>query len=128
MNSNIVIIALLQFTLVCTPLVCQVAAMDQEESPDQQWICRELCPASIKQNDSLQVKKHRMTPPQDLIQNSAQLKQGDLLQELIAPEAFRHISIQQSGNAGISQLNNNNDNNRQEDWFLKELTAETLIP
>lgn len=128
MNSNIVIIALLQFTLLCTPLVWQAAAQDQDEDPDQLWdISRELFQDCLKQRNSLQVKNHRMMPPLDLIRNGAILQQGDLLQELLAPEVVSHVLMQQSVNAGISQKNSY-DNNRQENWFLKEFTAETSMP
>jgi len=129
MNSNLIIIALLQFTLFCTPLVWQAAALDLEESPDQQWICRELCPSSIKQKDSLPVKNQRMEPPQDRMLNSTKLQQGDLLQELLAPEAevVSHVSMQQGGKEGNSQ-NNSHDSDWQENSFLKEFTAEKTMP
>ena len=128
MNSNIVIIALLQIALVCTPLVWQAAALDQYEDPDQLWdISRELFQDCLKQRNSLQAKNHRMMPPLDLVLNSAKLQQGDLLRELLATEVVSHVLMHESGNAGISQKNRH-DNNRYENWFLKELTAEASMP
>lgn len=126
MNSKIVIIALLQFSLLCTPLVLQSAALDLEGSPDQRWICRELCPAIIEQNNPLPVKNHRMLPPQDLIQNNAKRQQGDLLQELLVAEVISHVSMQQSVKTGIAQRNSL-DNIRQDNKLLKEITAETSM-
>ncbi|MDD2271566.1 MAG: hypothetical protein PHP95_07510 [Desulfuromonadaceae bacterium] len=127
MNSNIVIIALLQFTLLCTPLVLQAAALDQDEDPDQRWVCKELCRVSNKQKNSLQVKSQRMIPPLDLIQNSAQLQQGELLQELLAPEVVSHVSMQQGGNE-VGAGKYRHDTARQEDRLLKEFTAATSLP
>ncbi|MHB8058614.1 MAG: hypothetical protein ACYDHC_12055 [Desulfuromonadaceae bacterium] len=87
MNSKIVIIALLQLTLVCTPLVWQAAALDKDEDPDQLWdISRELFYDCLKQRSSLQVQNPRIMPSHDLMLNSAALQQADLLRELLASE------------------------------------------
>jgi hypothetical protein len=128
MNSNIAIIALLHIMLVCTPMVGQAAALDQDEDPDQLWdISRELFQDCLKQRESLQVKNHRIVLPRDQVRIHAKLQQGDLLQELLTPEVIQHGSIQKGGEAGKSQ-NNSHENSRQENWLLKEFTAETSIP
>jgi hypothetical protein len=127
MNSSIVIIALLQFTLLCTPLVLQAAALEQGEDSDQQWVCNELCRVSNEQESPLQVKNQRVIPPQDLTQNSAQLQQGELLRELLVPEVVSHISMQQGGNE-VGAEKYRHDTARQENRLLKEFTAATSLP
>lgn len=90
MNTKIVIIALLQLTLVCTPLVWQAAALDKDEDPaGQLWdISRELFYDCLKQRSSLQVQNPRIMPSHDLMLNSAALQQADLLRELLASETI----------------------------------------
>lgn len=128
MNSTLVIIALLQFMLVCTPLAGQAAALDQDEDPDQLWdISSELFQDCLKQRESLQVKSHRMALSQDRIRVCAKLQQGDLLQELLTSEVISHGSIQKTEVGGKSHINSH-ENKGQEGWLLKEITAETSIP
>jgi len=128
MNSTLVIIVLLQVMLVCTPLVGQAAALDQDEDPDQLWdINRELFQECLKQRDSLRVKSHRIVLPRGRVRIHAKLLQGDLLQELLTPEVIRHGSIQKAEDGEKSHIDSH-IHNRQERWLLKEFTAETSIP
>ena len=119
MNSKLVIVALLQLMLVCTPLVGQAAALGQDEDPDQLLdISRELFQECLKQRDLLRVKSHRIVLPQDRVRIHAKLQQGDLLQELLTPEVIRHGSIQKAEDRGKSHIDSH-VNNRQESWLLK---------
>lgn len=128
MNSNIIVIALLQFMLVCLPLVGQAAALGQDEDSDQLLdISRELFQDCIKQRDSLRVRSHRVELPRDRVRIHAKLQQGDLLQELLTPEVIRHGSIQMTKVGGKSQIIGHG-NNPQESWLLKEFTAASALP
>jgi hypothetical protein len=128
MNSKIVIVVLVQFMLACATLDGQAAALDQDKDPNQLWnINRELFQDCLNQRDSLRVKGNRVALPRDRERIHAKLQQGDLLRELLTPEVIRHGSIQLAEVAGKSQKNSD-ENNRQENWLLKEFTAETSIP
>lgn len=128
MNSNIVIVVLVQFMLVCTLLDGQAAALDYDNDSDQLWkIDRELFQDYLKQRDLLRVKHHRIDRPPDRVWIYANLRQEDLLQELLASEDIRHGSITITEAAGKSQKNNH-DSTRQESRLMKELAAETSIP
>jgi hypothetical protein len=124
MNSNIVMVALVQFMLACTPMVGQAGALDRENDPEQLWnIDRELFRDCLKQRDLLRVKHHRMVLPGAHVRMHAKFHQGDLLQELLTPEVIRPGSIQVAEVAGQSQKSRI-ENNRQENLLLKEFTAE----
>lgn len=128
MNSNIVIIVLVQLMMVCTPLTGQAAALDRDTDQEQLWnIDRELFQDCLRQRDSLRMKHHRMVLPRARVRMHAMFQQGDLLQELLTPEVLRFGSNQSEVGAVESQKYSV-ENNRQESLILKEFTAETSNP
>ncbi|MDD2581686.1 MAG: hypothetical protein PHR66_06815 [Desulfuromonadaceae bacterium] len=94
MNSKIIIVALQQFMLVCTPLVGQAAALEQFNDAEQlSGIDRELYQDCLKRRDPLRLRNYGIAVARDRVQIRAILRQDDLLQELLTPEAIRQGSI-----------------------------------
>lgn len=98
MNSKIIIFALLQFMLVCTPLVGQSAALDQDNDAEQlSDIDRELYQDYLKSRDPLILRNYGIAAARERGRGRGRiraiLRQDDLLQELLTPEAIRQGSI-----------------------------------
>jgi len=120
MSSTLVIVVLVQFMLVCSPMLVLAAAPDHS---NQLWdIERELYQVCLKES-SLRMKNHRT----DRGRLHAKLQQDNLLRELLASEAIHHEPIQKAENAGKS-TEDCHENHRQESRMLDEILAETALP
>lgn len=94
MNNKMVIITLLQFMLFCTPLAGQAAALGQVNDAEQlSGIDRELYQDCLKEKDPLRLRNYGIVVARDRVRIRAILRQDDLLQELLTPEAIRQGSI-----------------------------------
>lgn len=125
MNSNMVIAALVQLLIVCTPLAGRAAVLVRDTGPDQlRSIDRELYQDCLKRRDLVRGKNHRITVPHSRVWNHPRLQQVDLLRELLDSEGVQHGSTRM---AEIAK-NERDENNRQENLLLEEFTAETTNP
>jgi hypothetical protein len=127
MNSKIAIVVLVQLML-CIPLIRPAVALDRDQDPEQLWnINWELTQGSLNHRDPLRVKDNRQALLRDQGRLLSQLRQNDLLQELLTPGVIRHESNQMPADVRTSPRNGNSDK-EQESGLLQELVVKVAMP
>jgi hypothetical protein len=128
MNSKIVIVLVVQFTLVCAPPSRQAAALERDQDSVQQCsLNRKPSEECLNHQDISRVKENR----QVLLRHQGRIRsmpsQSDLLQDLLTGEVIRHESIQLTEAAVPSQRNSYKIKGQETD-LLEELLVTTSIP
>lgn len=127
MNSNMVIVIVVQFIFACAPLNRQASALDRDKDPEQLWnIGWELSQECLTHRDTIRVKGNRQT----LLRREGRIRsmppQSDLLQELLTPMEISYVSIQTTEEKKIVQPLSSRSKEQETD--LLEKIVETSTP